>query len=116
MTAATNPLDGWGKAFLLIGVGSVLNALWMLIAPEGWYQDLPADVPDFGPFNVHFVRAAEVAEMADVDGRCGIGGKHGEQFAQRHVPERLPGLQDRQRAIEPLGVQYLVHIEVRNRR
>ena len=56
MTAATNSLDGWGKAFLLIGVGSVLNALWMLIAPEGWYQDLPAEVPDFGPFNVHFVR------------------------------------------------------------
>jgi len=56
MTTATNRLDAWGKVFLLIGAGSVLNALWMLVAPEGWYQHLPAEVPDFGPFNVHFVR------------------------------------------------------------
>ena len=40
----------------MIGVGSVANALWMLIAPEAWYEHLPAAVPDFGPFNVHFVR------------------------------------------------------------
>ena len=51
-----NMLDGWGKAFLLIGAGSVLNALWMLVGPETWYEHLPAAVPDFGPFNVHFVR------------------------------------------------------------
>ena len=48
--------DGWGMCFLVIGVGSVANALWMLIAPETWYEHLPAAVPDFGPFNVHFVR------------------------------------------------------------
>ena len=46
----------WGWVFLSIGVGSVANALWMLLAPAGWYADLPADVPDFGPLNVHFVR------------------------------------------------------------
>jgi hypothetical protein len=49
-------LDGWGKAFLVIGIGSVLNAFWMLAAPEAWYEHLPAAVPDFGPFNIHFVR------------------------------------------------------------
>jgi hypothetical protein len=28
----------------------------MLIAPAGWYRDLPAGVPDTGPYNAHFVR------------------------------------------------------------
>jgi hypothetical protein len=40
----------------LIAVLSGANALWMLVAPESWYQHVPADVPDFGPYNVHFVR------------------------------------------------------------
>ena len=35
---------------------SLGNAAWMLAAPFAWYQDLPAEVPDFGPFNPHFVR------------------------------------------------------------
>jgi hypothetical protein len=40
----------------LIAAGSVANALWMLAAPQHWYERIPADVPDFGPFNLHFVR------------------------------------------------------------
>lgn len=40
----------------LIAVLSGANALWMLAAPEHWYHNVPAAVPDFGPYNVHFVR------------------------------------------------------------
>jgi hypothetical protein len=40
----------------LVGLGSVANALWMLIAPLAWYHHLPAEVPDFGPYNEHFIR------------------------------------------------------------
>ena len=49
-------IDGWGWVFLVVGVGSVANALWMLAGPMHWYTDLPAAVPDTGPFNPHFVR------------------------------------------------------------
>ena len=49
-------LDGFGWLFLLLGVGTLGNALWMLIGPMHWYTDLPAAVPDTGPFNPHFVR------------------------------------------------------------
>lgn len=40
----------------LVAAGSVANAGWMLVAPLQWYEHIPADVPDFGPFNLHFVR------------------------------------------------------------
>ena len=40
----------------IIGLAGVANALWMLVDPEGWYRNLPAKVPDTGPFNAHFVR------------------------------------------------------------
>ena len=49
-------LDGFGWLFLLLGVGMLGNALWMLVGPMHWYTDLPAAVPDAGPFNPHFVR------------------------------------------------------------
>ncbi len=42
--------------FFLFGVCSLINGLWMLIAPESWYNDLPAAVPDTGPYNGHFIR------------------------------------------------------------
>ncbi len=48
--------DGFGWLFLVLGVGMLANAAWMFIAPMHWYSDLPAGVPDFGPFNPHFVR------------------------------------------------------------
>ena len=49
-------LDGYGWLFLLLGIGTSANALWMLAGPMHWYTDLPAAVPDTGPFNPHFVR------------------------------------------------------------
>jgi len=47
---------GWRIVFLLGGLGNVGNGLWMLADPYGWYVGLPAAVPDFGPYNEHFVR------------------------------------------------------------
>lgn len=41
----------WGLALL-----TAANALWMLAGPAAWYVGLPAAVPDFGPYNEHFVR------------------------------------------------------------
>lgn len=41
---------------LAMGIGTIANALWMLAGPMHWYTDLPAAVPDTGPFNPHFVR------------------------------------------------------------
>jgi hypothetical protein len=55
-TDAAGKLDRWGWLFLVMGAGSVANALWMLGGPMHWYTDLPAAVPDTGPFNPHFVR------------------------------------------------------------
>lgn len=48
--------DRWTIICLIIGSLNVLNGLWMLIAPEHWYYNLPAGVPEFGPLNVHFIR------------------------------------------------------------
>ena len=44
--------------WLLIAGGGVgaANAVWLLVAPLSWYHGLPADVPDTGPYNEHFVR------------------------------------------------------------
>ena len=49
-------LDGWGWIFAILGAVCVGNALWMLGGPLHWYEELPAAVPDTGPFNPHFVR------------------------------------------------------------
>ena len=46
----------WTWGLSLLGLGTLLNALWMLVDPAGWYSGLPAAVPDTGPFNQHFVR------------------------------------------------------------
>jgi predicted anti-sigma-YlaC factor YlaD len=42
--------------FWILGLMNLANGLWMLLAPEAWYHDLPAGVPDTGPLNLHFVR------------------------------------------------------------
>jgi len=52
----TRRLDGFGWLFGVMGLGLIANALWMLAGPMHWYTDLPAAVPDTGPFNPHFVR------------------------------------------------------------
>jgi hypothetical protein len=49
-------LDALGWLFLLLGAALMGNALWMLAGPMHWYAELPAAVPDTGPFNAHFVR------------------------------------------------------------
>jgi hypothetical protein len=51
---STRDLSQW--IILVFGLGSIFNALWMLAGPMHWYTDLPAAVPDTGPFNPHFVR------------------------------------------------------------
>lgn len=58
MTTATaaRTSDPWRLVFLIAAAGNILNALWMLGDPAGWYEGLPAAVPDFGPLNEHFVR------------------------------------------------------------
>jgi hypothetical protein len=45
-----------GVVLAIFGLGNVLNGLWMLADPVGWYLNLPAAVPDFGPANEHFIR------------------------------------------------------------
>lgn len=49
-------LDGLGWLLLALGAGAIANALWMLAGPMHWYHELPAAVPDTGPFNPHMVR------------------------------------------------------------
>ena len=39
-----------------LALANVLNGLWMLIAPENWYYNIPAAVPDTGVLNIHFIR------------------------------------------------------------
>lgn len=46
---------------LTLTVTSAANAVWMLASPESWYHDVPAAVPDTGPFNAHFVRDIGIA-------------------------------------------------------
>lgn len=60
----TRRLDGFGWLFGVMGLGLCANALWMLAGPMHWYTDLPAAVPDTGPFNPHFVRDIGCAFLA----------------------------------------------------
>ena len=54
MKSDSPPASTWILGFL--AVTTLANAIWMLVAPLRWYHDLPAAVPDFSPFNPHFVR------------------------------------------------------------
>ena len=49
-------LDVWTSLLAILALGSIANAIWMLAAPGHWYANIPADVHDTGPLNVHFVR------------------------------------------------------------
>ncbi|HEY7160005.1 MAG TPA: DUF4345 family protein [Acidobacteriota bacterium] len=42
--------------YSILGILILINGIWMLAAPESWYKDLPAAVPDTGPYNGHFIR------------------------------------------------------------
>lgn len=49
-------LDPWTVLLGLAAVGNLATALWMLAEPMGWYSTLPGAIPDFGPYNEHFIR------------------------------------------------------------
>ena len=57
-------LDGIGWGLMVLAVISLGNAAWMLAGPMHWYEELPAGVPDTGPFNAHFVRDIGCAFLA----------------------------------------------------
>lgn len=57
-------LDSLGWTLMLLGIITLANAIWMLAGPLHWYTDLPAAVPDTGPFNPHFVRDIGCAFLA----------------------------------------------------
>jgi hypothetical protein len=48
--------DRWTWVLGALAAVTAANALWMLIAPEQWYHELPANVPATGAYNEHFVR------------------------------------------------------------
>ena len=47
--------------YLVLSFLNLFSGAWMLLFPQSWYTDLPADVPHTGPFNAHFVRDLGVA-------------------------------------------------------
>jgi hypothetical protein len=42
--------------YVVMGVLGVANGIYMLGMAEHWYHHLPAEIPDTGPFNGHFIR------------------------------------------------------------
>lgn len=48
-------------AIAVLAAATSANGLWMLGAPLHWYNNVPAGVPDYGPFNAHFVRDIGIA-------------------------------------------------------
>ncbi|MFP6661571.1 MAG: hypothetical protein VCB78_08940 [Myxococcota bacterium] len=56
MTGGVRSLGAIGWLLLFFGLAMLGNAGWMLLDPGHWYTDLPAAVPDTGPYNAHFVR------------------------------------------------------------
>jgi hypothetical protein len=48
--------DPWTWTFAVFAAFNLANGAWMLADPAGWFVNLPAAVPDTGPFNSHFVR------------------------------------------------------------
>ncbi len=71
-------LDAEGWILTLLGAGLIANALWMLAGPMHWYSELPAAVPDTGPFNPHFVRDIGCAFLTA--GAALIWGARSERF------------------------------------
>ena len=63
--SASSPPERQTRAVLavlgVIAAVATANGLWMLGAPQHWYHNVPAGVPDYGPFNAHFVRDIGIA-------------------------------------------------------
>ncbi len=57
-------IDNWTYLLGAFGASLIAHAVWMLVAPHHWFVTLPAGVPDFGPFNPHFVRDIGAAFLA----------------------------------------------------
>ncbi len=70
----------------LIAVALAANGLYMLLAPQDWYQSIPS-VPHTGPFNAHFVRDIGCAYLA-----CGVGLAVGVWRTRWMLPATLPAL------------------------
>jgi hypothetical protein len=83
MSVSKLDLNGW--ILTLLGVGMIANALWMFAGPMHWYHELPAAVPDTGPFNPHFVRDIGCAFLT-----AGVGLVWAARSARYRVP--LTGL------------------------
>src|SRR5262249_2367528 len=75
--------DAWTYVLGLYGLGNLANGAWMLADPRGWYDRLPAGVPDFGPLNEHFAR--DIGSIFLIVGAALLG-------AALSRPVRLPGL------------------------
>jgi hypothetical protein len=70
--------------YRILAIANVANGLWMLAAPAGWFADLPAAVPDTGPFNSHFVR-----DLGVVFTVCGAGFAWCAENLDRALPVHL---------------------------
>ena len=56
--------DAAGVVLWVLAAVTAANAFWMLAQPTTWFRELPAGVPDFGPYNEHFVRDIGIAFAA----------------------------------------------------
>ena len=54
-------LDVGFPLLAVLGIGSALNGVWMLLDAAGWFARIASDV---APFNVHFVRDVGAAYLA----------------------------------------------------
>ena len=49
--------------YIVFGLLSVANGIYMLYRPDHWFYNIPAAVPDTGDFNAHFVRDIGLAYL-----------------------------------------------------
>src|SRR2546422_11712421 len=42
--------------YVIASIASLVNGACMLLFPQSWYTEFPADIPHTGPFNPHFDR------------------------------------------------------------
>ena len=51
-----------GALLWTLALLTAANAVWMVVQPASWYTELPAGVPDFGPYNEHFVKSKKFTQ------------------------------------------------------
>lgn len=47
--------------YVVFGLGSLGNGIYMLVAPDAWFHEGPPGVSNTGPMNAHFVRDVGIA-------------------------------------------------------